>query len=449
VANQIKALFIGDNFEQIAEVRECLGELEVRQVPMPDELMAFLESESRSEVDVIFTVSGLMDVPAAELAQLLRVGFPSQPIYFVAFDLGAFDREVMIKNGYNEAFLIPADREYFVKTVGRATKAAAEQEFSSVRLVDIEPDTELEFEVAVFLPLNNRYVPLSRQGDRLVRERLERLKSHKQNTIFVPVNQMQAFYDYSARRLLELEDGARSSTEAGEKLQSSIRDFVTGIVSSSYSRQLAQGKQTTDNIRKVVEKYILLKNGEPWFGRIMNEVGQTGDAYSHAGRVSTFAALFAIALRASNAADVALAGILHDLGVMLLPARLQNKSVLQMTKDEIEEYKAHPGLSLRVVQDRKLPLSDDVVYAIIQHHERYAGGGYPENLNGRRVKLSAQILALADRFDYLTRVEANLSPLDPGQAIERMNAEGIAHPDLQNELRRIFKTQMRAVKSAA
>ena len=400
--------------------------------------MAFVESGTEPEIDIVFTVTGMSNIPMPEMAQLLRTAFSRQPIYFVAFDFPSFDREAMLKNGYTDAFVLPIDREYMIKRVGRSLGVAADEAFSSVRIIDIDPDTKLDFEVAVFLPLNNKYVPLIRQGDRLVRERLERLKQHKQKAIFVPVNQMQAFYDYSARRLVELEDGARSSTERAEKLQESIRDFVTGIVSASYSKHLTQGKQTTDNIRKVVEKYVLLKSGENWYERIMNEVGQSGDSYSHAGRVSTFAALFAIALRVPNTADLAVAGILHDLGVTFFPSNFHSKKETQFTEEEFEHYKTHPVVSLQAMQERKLPFNDHVVNAVLQHHERFSGGGYPDNLQGRKMKIPSQILALADRFDYLTRIEASISPLDPTQAIARISAEGIAHPDLQNELRRIF-----------
>ncbi len=448
MANPIKALFLGDNFEQIAELRECMGAIEVTQVSSLEEMMTSIESNSGGAVDVVFTITGLSEVPMPEMAQLLRAAFPHQPIYFVAFDMKVFDRDIMIKNGYTDAFLLPVDREFLIKSIGRAAGVAVDEAFSAVRLIDIDPDTKLEFEVAVFLPLNNKYVPLIRQGDRLVRDRLERLKQNKQNTIFVPVNQMQAFYDYSAKRIMELEEGARSSTERADKLQESIRDFVTGIVSASYSKHLTQGKQTTDNIRKVVDRYILLKSGESWYERIMNEVGQTGDSYSHAGRVSTFAALFAIALRVSNPADVAVAGILHDLGITFFPPNFQFKNESQFSKEEFEQFKTHPLVSLQAMQERKLPLNDDIVHAVTQHHERFSGGGYPENIQGKKMKMSAQVLALADRFDYLTRVEANLSPLDPAQAIERICAEGIAHVDLQNELRRVFKRFLKNQKAA-
>jgi HD-GYP domain-containing protein (c-di-GMP phosphodiesterase class II) len=448
LAKELKALFIGDSIGQVAEIRECLGKLETRHISSLDDLMTTLESRTETEVDMVFTIIGLTEIPLPEMAQLLRVAFPLQPIYFVAFDLRSFDRHVMLKNGYTDAFLMPIDRNYLIKTVGRSVGVAVEEAFSAVRLVDIDADTKLDFEIAVFLPLNNKYVPLIHQGERLVRDRLERLKQFKQKTIFVPVNQMQAFYEYSARRLMDLEDGARSSTERSEKLQESIRDFVTAIVSASYSKHLAQGKQTTDSVRKVVEKYILLKNGESWHDRIMGEIGQSGDSYSHAGRVSTFAALFAIALRVSNAADLAVAGILHDLGITFFPSNFHTKSETHFSKEEYEQFKTHPVVSLTAMQERKLPFNDDVVTAVLQHHERFTGGGYPENLQGRKMKVSAQVLALADRFDYLTRVEANISPLDPTQAIERISAEGIAHPDLQNELRRIFKRLVQH-KSAA
>lgn len=445
---QTKALFVGENAELMARVREYLGDIKARHVGSFDELLSIIETNAEPDTALVFCVDGFENVPLPEIAQLLRVGFQSQPIFYVTLNPQNFDRQIMIKNGYNDAFLLPLDQDYLTKTVGRLTGVAAEDAFSAVRLVDIEPDTKLEFEIAIFMPRNNKHISLIHQGDQLVKERLDRLKTYKQNTIFVPANQMQAFYDYSARRLVELEDGARSSTERTEKLHESIRDFITGILSSSYSKTLSQGQQTTDNIRKVVEKYIIIKNGGTLYEKVMQEVGQSGDSYSHAGRVSTFAALFAMALRVGNVEDVAVAGVLHDVGHAQLPAPLQLKPESALTQDEFFHYREHPRLSLEAAQNRKLRLSDEVVEAITQHHEHFMGGGYPENLQGKRMRTSAQILALADRFDYLTRLESNLSPLDPEQALKRMNAEGIANPDLQLELQRVLKKQSQARKTA-
>lgn len=449
MSTRAKALFIGEDTAPIAELRSYFGDLDMQDISSFDELMSTLESNSATDASLVFTVNGFSDVPIPEMAQFLRAGFQTQPIYFVTFDTQNFDRQILIKNGYTDAFLLPIDKDYMLKRIGKTIAASAPEAFSAVRLVDIEPDTKLEFEVAIFMPRNNKHIPLIHQGDRLGRERLERLKSFKQSTLFVPVSQMQAFYDYSARRIVELEDGSRSSTERSEKLQDSIRDFVTGILSASYSKNPGQGHQTTDNIRKVVERYISLKNPNSVYQKILDEVGQSGDSYSHTGRVSTFAALFSIALRLENTEEVASAGILHDIGMTLLPTALQTKPEAKMTKEEKELHQTHPLLSLEAAQKRKLLLSDQVVEAVTQHHERFKGGGYPANLTGRRIKPTAQIVALADCFDYLTRLEANVSPLEPEQALRRMSDEGIANPDLLLELQRTLKKQKEQAARAA
>lgn len=188
--------------------------------------------------------------------------------------------------------------------------------------------------------------------------------------------------------------------------------------------------------------------GGSLYEKIMEEVRQSGDSYSHAGRVNTYAALFAIALRTSNAEDVAVAGILHDVGVSLLPPEIQTKPEHGITKEELDLFRTHPQLTLDAAKNRKLLLGDMVIDAIVQHHERFIGGGYPANVEGRRMKAPTQLLALADRFDYLTRLEANLSPLEPEQALRRISAEGIVNSEMILDIPRIFNRKQPSKQSA-
>lgn len=450
----VKALFVGENADQVEHVRaQCAGfnASNSRILCDPEELMAVVESgvETGGEVDsvdVVFAVDEFSGLPASEVAQILRVGFHNRPVLFISTQIGKFDRGVVMKNGFDEAFLLPIDKDQLDRTIARLIGTIATEVYSPVRLVDIEADTKLDFEIAIFLPRNNKHVALLRQGDKLNQERLDRLRAYRQTTVFVASEQMSAFYNYSARRLVELEDGAQSSTERLEKLQSSVRDFITGILSASYSQNIAQGRQATVNIRKVIDQYILLKNPNSIYQRVLDEVGQKGDAYSHAGHVSTYSALFSMAAQVGSPNEVAAAALLHDVGISMLPPEIQVLPESKMSKDELLVYRTHPKHSLDTLQSRKLLLGDDAISAVLEHHERFSGGGYPNNLDGKRVNVNSQILGLSDAFDYLTRLQANLSPLEPVQAMRRMLAEGIVNPEIARAIGHLFKSQQDEVR---
>ena len=106
----------------------------------------------------------------------------------------------------------------------------AVQSFRSVKLIDIEPESRLNFDTVIYLPLNDRYIKYSSSGDIFEGERLSQLKKHKMKAIFVPSDQIQEFYKYTGARLSELSHSLQvSETERSEKLRNAVRDLMGGI----------------------------------------------------------------------------------------------------------------------------------------------------------------------------------------------------------------------------
>ena len=385
-----------------------------------------------------------------EMAQTVHMVFHSVPVFFVAEQASGFDRTLLVKNGFQDVFLLPIDNTELEKTIQRIAGNLDSRIYSPVRLVDIEPGTRLDFQIAVFLPTNNKYIALTHAGDVLDPERAKRLSEHKVKSVYVPVAQLQAFYKYSAKRLSELAGtgavnlSSMSETERQQKLRTSVRELLTGMVSESYSRHIHQGKKVVDHTRSIVNEYIMLNDPSDWYKRLTEEVGQKGDQYSHAGNVATYAALFSVVLQVAKPEDMAIAGMIHDAGLSLLPAGLQDKKPEQMKPEELALYKTHPQLSIDTIKARKLIVSDNVHKAVLHHHEKWDGSGFPSKATGLRIPREAQVLAMADRFDYLTRVEGKTAPLSPDQAFRQMEWEQIGDPSLIRELRQLYDQAQRA-----
>ena len=65
-----------------------------------------------------------------------------------------------------------------------------------------------------------------------------------------------------------------------------------------------------------------------------------------------------------------------------------------------EIIKGHVEASIDII--RHLPSLDYVIPAVIGHHERYDGKGYPRRIAGEDIPLTARILCVADSFDAMT-----------------------------------------------
>jgi HD-GYP domain-containing protein (c-di-GMP phosphodiesterase class II) len=380
-----------------------------------------------------------------ELGQLLRMSFPSSVIYFITSRPSGFDRLVLMKNGFNEAFLLPIDREILKGALVKIIENSELEVLSPVKLVDIEPNSKLDFGVTVYLPANKKFLTLSRAGHEMSEKRMDKLREHGHNTFYIDPSEMQAFYNYSAKRLKALlNPGSMSETERKDKLGKSVRELVTGMLSSSYSSNLSSGKKVVEHTKKIVKQYIMISNPKDWYQRLMTEVNEKGDGYSHTGSVSVYAVLFGMLLNVGNPEDLAMAGLFHDLGMLELPPELQTKSPKDMNAEEFEVYSKHPELSIKTIQARSLAVPDQIIKAILQHHEKWNGTGFPNKIEGRQFIPEAQVLAIADRFDYLTRISHNLTPLEPVAALNQIDAEKVVNPTYIATLKQAFQAKKAA-----
>ena len=93
------------------------------------------------------------------------------------------------------------------------------------------------------------------------------------------------------------------------------------------------------------------------------------------------------------------AAILHDIGKIGIDLSLLHKEAL-LTADDVAELQQHPTIGMKILEP--IEFLHDVRLCIGQHHERYDGLGYPNNLAAEELLLESRILAIADSFDAMT-----------------------------------------------
>ena len=99
-------------------------------------------------------------------------------------------------------------------------------------------------------------------------------------------------------------------------------------------------------------------------------------------------------LSAQQGSDALLAGLAHDLGELHTdPALLDRRH--RMSESEFSHIDAHPITGYLIAREI-LSASPEVAAAVLQHHERLDGSGYPYGLRGDRVCLLARVIAVAD-----------------------------------------------------
>jgi putative nucleotidyltransferase with HDIG domain len=94
-----------------------------------------------------------------------------------------------------------------------------------------------------------------------------------------------------------------------------------------------------------------------------------------------------------------LAGLVHDLGKIGLPAGLLEKPGA-LTLDERRQMEQHPVIGQRILAN--VETYAEIASAVRHHHERVDGHGYPDGLAGDEIPMLARIIAVADAYDAMT-----------------------------------------------
>lgn len=122
---------------------------------------------------------------------------------------------------------------------------------------------------------------------------------------------------------------------------------------------------------------------------------------SHSEENAEYAMLLGKALGLSENTQSALriAGLLHDIGKIGIPDHILKKPG-PLTPDEREIVRRHVILSDLIIKG--VPHAGDVSDAVINHHERWDGTGYPRGLKGEEIPLLGRIMAVVDAYSAMT-----------------------------------------------
>ena len=123
--------------------------------------------------------------------------------------------------------------------------------------------------------------------------------------------------------------------------------------------------------------------------------------FSHCTNVSLLCNLFGywIGLDEQRLRDLTAAGMLHDIGKIQTPPNILNKQG-KLTKEEYEVIKQHAADGYRILKEHDIP--EDIKMAVLLHHEKTDGTGYPFGIKGDKINKMAQMVAIVDIYDAMT-----------------------------------------------
>jgi hypothetical protein len=140
----------------------------------------------------------------------------------------------------------------------------------------------------------------------------------------------------------------------------------------------------------------------------------------HQARVAVMAIRIGVNVSSDNRRlrTLGLAGCLIDVALWQMPDTLLRR-VDSLAGEELAAYRGHPRVSAEIIR-RWNPPDEHIVQAVLEHHEREQGQGFPQGLAAAAMSPEAKILGLADTYTSLTLPPSARPRLRPHEAVREI-----------------------------
>jgi putative nucleotidyltransferase with HDIG domain len=204
------------------------------------------------------------------------------------------------------------------------------------------------------------------------------------------------------------------------------------IAKRLYSDALVHVKSFVDDVRKGTD--IDYRKATPLVANFIDSVFRNEAAavtlfklrgfdeytYTHSINVSILAVLLGkhLGLDKPTLLQLGLAGMYHDVGKAKIQESILNKPG-KLTENEFKAMQAHPLEGYKIMQ-KQVGLDPEILRAVVEHHERHDGTGYPRGLKHQDIGRFSRIISVVDVYDALTSRRVYKDAMAPAKALGMM-----------------------------
>lgn len=170
-----------------------------------------------------------------------------------------------------------------------------------------------------------------------------------------------------------------------------------------------------DSLKSLVDEIIKSNNV---LGRLRQIEINDEYTYKHSINVSLIATMIGkwMGFSKNEIYDLAMAGLLHDIGKSRVPNEILNKPG-KLTDEEYAIMKKHADYGYDILKNTS-GINESIILGALEHHERVDGKGYPLGLYGNRIHMYGKIIAVADVYDAMTSKRVYKSKICPFRVAE-------------------------------
>jgi len=292
----------------------------------------------------------------------------------------------------------------------------------------LRPDTKSPFDT--FLRRNRNYVLFNAGGGIFTEAKRQELVNNNIDNLYIDSAALNAYRDYLQDNIADvLTDECIPLDERAEAWTGTALHLGKGVFEKNLpGPALKQRFQRFERLLKNSTQFLKSPRALKQLARF---ISKGYDDYRHG--ISTM--VYTVSLMQEfdyNDGKVLACGmgaLLHDIGKTSLPAEILAKDPNLLTDEERDTLHLHPMVGARICSH--FNVSSTTSNAILFHHEREDGTGYPTRATGDQIPTHAKILRLCDVYDNLTRPQPWRKQFTPFEALKNiMEDEGLVNKDL-------------------
>ena len=263
------------------------------------------------------------------------------------------------------------------------------------------------------------------KGTILTDKDIERIRSHSLYNIFVENEKKPVPLDIPHKPAVALSYAERlRNSEEFIKFKQHIEENAKELEESF--KMIANGTMVldVDKLTEPVYHLFVEAGGTAGVFDMLHNLRDNSDAvYMHSLNVSLICNTIAnwMKLPEEKVQLATAAGLLHDIGKVLLPQELLDKDT-PYTEYESRLLKEHVVKGYELVKDKDI--DQQIKNSVIMHHEFRDGSGYPFHIKGDQIDEIASIVTVANIYDELTSKRKYRAPLCPFEVISKFEEEG-------------------------
>jgi len=292
-----------------------------------------------------------------------------------------------------------------------------------IRLSTLRPEKITSFDI--FVLVDEKYILYLRAGDRLSDGKIERLHDRDTgNSFFVRSEDKQTYRDWVRE---EMNSVLINPFDKSKILRESSMALMEDLFENP------DVNHALDESRPLIKDFIEFMDKAPEaMGFMISLSGHDFYTYNHSLDVAIYSLGLAKSLgfQGADLEELGVGALFHDIGKRNVSLDILCKKG-GLSDPEWEQMKMHPQYGLVILNEHP-DISDAVKAACFEHHESWAGNGYPQQLIAEEIHPFARIVALTDTYDAMTTQRSYNVPMQPIDAVTMMKEKlaGRYDPDM-------------------